>query len=66
MAEAVASLLGAALVGMAAIGGLLIWHLVRRGRIIRDSLEPPKVVRMPDLPASKGDLHDQDNELPAP
>jgi hypothetical protein len=66
MAEAVASLLGTALVALAAIGGLLIWHLVRRGRIIRDRLEPPKVVRMPDLPAIRGDLHDEGSEVPTP
>lgn len=49
LADAVASLLGTALVAMAAIVGLVIWHLVRRGRIIRGRLDPPKVIRMPDL-----------------
>src|SRR5262245_48629265 len=58
LAEAVASLLGTALVAMAAIGGLVIWHLVRRGRIIRDRLEPPKVVRMPDPQDLIGGPHD--------
>ncbi len=48
LADAVASLLGTALVALAAIGGLVIWHLVRRGRIIRDRLDPPKVVRLPE------------------
>ncbi len=64
LGEAVAGLLGTALVALAAIGGLVIWHLVRRGRIIRERLGPPKVVRMPELPALRGDLHDEDDEVP--
>jgi hypothetical protein len=64
LAEAVAGLLGTALVALAAIGGLVIWHLVRRGRIIRDRLDPPKVVRRPELSDFKGDLRDDDGDLP--
>jgi hypothetical protein len=64
LSEAVAALLGTALIAVAAIGALVIWHLVRRGRIIRERLGPPKSVRMPELPAIKGDLHDEDDELP--
>ncbi len=64
LAEAVAALLGTALIALAAIGGLVIWHLVRRGRIIRERLGPPKVVRLPELPAITGDLHDEDDEVP--
>jgi hypothetical protein len=66
LAEAVASLLGTALVALAAIGGLVIWHLVRRGRLIRERQAPPRIVRLPDLPAITGDLHDEDDAVPAP
>jgi hypothetical protein len=64
LGEAVAALLGTALVGLAAWGGLVIWHLVRRGRIIRERLDPPKIVRMPELPTIMGDLHDEDDKIP--
>jgi hypothetical protein len=64
LSEAVAALLGTALVALAAIGGLVIWHLVRRGRIIRQRLAPPKVVRMPELSDLTGDLHDEDGKVP--
>jgi hypothetical protein len=37
--RAVASLLAASLVSIAVLGALLIWHLVRRGRMIRQSLK---------------------------
>jgi hypothetical protein len=58
--RAVAALLGTALVALAALGALVIWHLVRRGRLIRDRLSPPRIIRMPELPGSEGDRHDQD------
>ncbi len=58
--------LGTALVALAAIGGLVIWHLVRRGRLIRERLAPPRIVRLPDLPDITGDLHDEDDAVPAP
>jgi hypothetical protein len=59
--RAVATLLGTALVALGAIGALLIWHLVRRGRLIRQRLSPPRIVRMPDVlrPEETGD--DQDH-----
>jgi hypothetical protein len=67
LAEAVAALLGTALVAFAAVGGLLIWHLVRRGRIIRNRLDPPKIVRMPDLEELTGAPHDHpDADDPVP
>lgn len=64
LGEAVAALLGTALVALAAIGGLVIWHLVRRGRIIRDRLDPPRIVRMPEPPPITGDLHDEPHDVP--
>jgi hypothetical protein len=46
---AVASLLAASVVSIAVLGVLLIWHLVRRGRLIRQGLHPPRPVRWPAL-----------------
>ncbi len=64
LGEAVAALLGTTLVALGAIGGLLIWHLVRRARIIRERLGPPRIVRMPELPELNGGLHDEDDGVP--
>lgn len=64
LGEAVAALLGTSLVALAAIGGLVIWHLIRRGRIIRERLGPPRIVRMPDPPALTGDRDDEDDKVP--
>jgi hypothetical protein len=69
LAEAIAALLGTALVALAALGGLLIWHLVRRGRIIRGRLDPPRIVRTPDtldLPGEPRDDPDPDGAVPSP
>jgi hypothetical protein len=48
LGRAVASLLGASLVAVAALGALLIWHLIRRGRLIRERLSPPRKVWLLD------------------
>ena len=47
--RAVASGLAVGVVSIAAIGALLVWHMVRRGRLIRESLGPPRHVVLPDL-----------------
>jgi hypothetical protein len=47
VSRAVASLLAASVVAIAALGGLLIWHLARRARLIREGLGPPRPVRWP-------------------
>ncbi len=47
--RAVAALLGAGLVATAALGVLAIWHLVRRGRLIRERLGSPRDVRLPEV-----------------
>ena len=60
LAQAVAGLLGAVLITIAAFGILLIWHLVRRGRLIQESLSPPRDVRMPTMIDNREDAHDQD------
>ncbi|MGP0063265.1 MAG: hypothetical protein ACLQGP_06625 [Isosphaeraceae bacterium] len=61
LARAVAALLGTALVALGAIGVLLIWHLVRRGRLIQQRLNPPRNIRMPTWLDDKVDAHDQDH-----
>ena len=62
MGDAVADLLGTALVSLALIGGLVVWHLVRRGRLLRERLSPPRIIRMPVLPKNEVDSHDQDHD----
>lgn len=64
LAEAVAALLGTALVAITAIGGLVIWHLIRRGRLIRERQAPPRIVRwpVPDLPDDDGEPHGHDHD----
>jgi hypothetical protein len=48
-ARAVASLLGAGLVALVALGFLVVWHLIRRGRLIRERLSRPRQVRLPEI-----------------
>lgn len=52
MKQAVASLLAVSVFAIGVIGALVIWHLVRRGRLIRDRLPAPRDVRIPDLDVS--------------
>lgn len=61
LAQAVATLLGTALIALGAIGVLLIWHLVRRGRLIQERLNPPRIVQLPELVDDKVEPHDQDH-----
>jgi hypothetical protein len=49
VSRAVASLLAASVVSIAVLGALLIWHLIRRGQLIRQSLHPPRSVRWPAI-----------------
>jgi hypothetical protein len=42
--KAIAALLGTGLVTLAVLGALLMWHIMRRGRLIRERLGPPRVV----------------------
>jgi hypothetical protein len=53
LGRAIAVLLGTSLVSIAAIGALVIWHLIRRGRLIRDRLNPPRRVWLPEIPADE-------------
>jgi hypothetical protein len=48
LGRAVAALLGTFLVAVAMFGGLLIWHVRRRARLIRERLHAPRIVRLPD------------------
>ena len=41
-------LLGWGLVATALLGFLVLWHLIRRGRILRSNLAPPRPVSLPD------------------
>src|SRR5262249_25135424 len=50
LGRAVAALLGTVLVALVAIGALLLWHVRRRGRLIRERLAAPHNVRMPEVP----------------
>jgi hypothetical protein len=47
VSRAVASLLAASVAAIAVLGALIIWHLVRRGRLIREGLNRPRPVRWP-------------------
>jgi hypothetical protein len=50
LGRAIAVLLGTVLVAFAALGALLIWHIARRGRLIREGLRAPRVIRLPEFP----------------
>jgi len=55
LGRAVASLGLMTLVTIAALGLLLIWHMKRRARLIRESLGPPKDVILVDPLAARSD-----------
>jgi hypothetical protein len=55
LGRAIAVLLGTGLFAFAAFGALLIWHIVRRGRLIRERLSAPRIVRLPEFPAREAD-----------
>src|SRR5262249_7457794 len=49
IARAAATWGGLAVFTIVALAALTIWHLIRRGRLIREGLGPPRVVHLPDL-----------------
>ena len=55
LSRALGSLLATVLVAIAVLGLLLIWHLRRRAQLIRDRLDPPRAVSLPDLSAAGDD-----------
>lgn len=48
--DAAAHLLGVALASMAILSVLIIWHLIRRGRLLRERLAPPRAIQWPPNP----------------
>jgi hypothetical protein len=62
VSRAVATLLGTFLVAIAALGALLIWHLVRRGRLIREGLNRPQPVRWPEIKPDTAQNRDSDRD----
>jgi hypothetical protein len=46
--------IGLTLGGVVVLAGLVIWHLVRRGRRMRERLGPPREVLWPTLDARAG------------
>jgi len=55
LGRAVAVLLGTGLVAFGALGALLLWHVKRRGRMIRERLNSPRIVRLPEFPGGEVD-----------
>jgi hypothetical protein len=47
--RAVARLLAVVIVSIGVLGALVIWHLIRRGRLIRRGLSPPRDVDLPNF-----------------
>jgi hypothetical protein len=52
VSRAIASLLAVWLISIAALGALVVWHLVRRGRMIRQGLAHRRPVAWPAIEAS--------------
>jgi hypothetical protein len=55
LGKAIAALLGTGLVTLAALGGLLIWHIMRRARLMRERSNPPRSARPLELPDREAD-----------
>jgi hypothetical protein len=55
LGRAVAVLLGTGLVAFAAFGVLFLWHVMRRARLIRERLNAPRIVRLPEIPDRETD-----------
>jgi hypothetical protein len=54
VSRAVASLLGVGILSIGVLGALVIWHLVRRGRLIQESLRPPRASPLNGLEFDRG------------
>jgi hypothetical protein len=52
--RAAATLLVWGLLASTVLGLLALWHLIRRGRVLRANLAPPKVVSLPEIDAKSG------------
>jgi hypothetical protein len=53
--KAIAALLGTGLVTLAAMGALLIWHIKRRSRLMRERLNPPRIAPPLESPGQEVD-----------
>ncbi len=47
-----ATWLGLTLGTVATVSALILWHLARRGRLIRENLAPPRIVKWDEIPPS--------------
>ena len=54
LGNAIAALLGTGLVTLVALGGLLIWHIRRRARLVRERLNPPRISSTAGLARTRG------------
>jgi hypothetical protein len=52
--RAAAILLGWGLVASTVLALLALWHLIRRGRVLRANLAPPKTISLPEIEAKPG------------
>lgn len=50
LGKAIAALLATGLVTLATLAALLIWHIRRRARLMRERLNPPRIIRPLELP----------------
>jgi uncharacterized iron-regulated membrane protein len=55
LGRAIAAALGTFLVSLTILSALLMWHLARRGRMIRERLKPPREVELPEFPRDEVD-----------
>ncbi len=58
--RAVVPLLGWGLIASALLVALTVWHLVRRGRILRSNLRSPKNVFLPEFHANPRERETKD------
>lgn len=49
IARAAAAWMVLALSALVTLVSLIVWHLIRRGRLIREALPPPRGIRLPEL-----------------
>jgi len=53
--RAIVSLMEVGIASLIVLGLLLIWHSIHRGRLIRERLNPPRPVKMPDFDPEPGE-----------
>lgn len=60
LGRALATWTALTLAAVVLLGALAVWHLVRRGRLLRDRLGPPRKVEVPDW------AHNRPEDEPSP